>query len=89
MTNPIYEANGCPECHNSGFHGRIALMEMCLASNKLQDLIAKGAPQSELRTVAVQSGVLTLYQEGLMQVVQGNTTLKEVSPLSYTSQMSE
>jgi type II secretory ATPase GspE/PulE/Tfp pilus assembly ATPase PilB-like protein len=89
LTNPIYESNGCSECFNSGFLGRIALMEMCLATHRLQDLIAKGAPQSEMRALVVQSGVLTLYQEGLMQVVQGSTTLKEVGPLSYTSEMSE
>lgn len=87
LTTPIYEGNGCPECNNSGFHGRIALMEMCLLNPKLQELVSRNSPQSEMRAVAAQSGVLTLYQEGLMEVVQGTTTLKEISPLSYTSQM--
>ena len=87
LVTPIYEANGCPECNNSGFHGRVALMEMSLISPKLQDLIAADAPQSEMRKVAVQGGLLTLYQEGLNEVMAGTTTLKEISPLSYTSHM--
>ena len=87
LTTPIYEGNGCPECNNSGFHGRVALMEMSLIPPKLQDLIAADAPQSEMRAIAVQHGLLTLYQEGLNEVMLGNTTLKEISPLSYTSQM--
>jgi type II secretory ATPase GspE/PulE/Tfp pilus assembly ATPase PilB-like protein len=89
FTNPIYEGNGCPECNNSGFHGRVALMEMCMVNPKIQDLIARDAPQSEMRAIAARSGVLTLYQEGLSEVMQGTTTLKEISPLSYTSQMDE
>ncbi len=87
ITNPIYEGNGCPECNGSGFHGRVALMEMCLVGDKLQDMIARNAPQSEMRAVAAQNGVLSLYQEGLNEVMEGTTTLKEISPLSYTSQM--
>ncbi len=89
LTTPIYEANGCPECHNSGFHGRVALMEMCLVNPKIQDLIARDRPQSELRQIAAQTGVLTLYQEGLNEVMAGTTTLKEISPLSYTSAMED
>ncbi len=89
LTNPIYEGNGCPECNNSGFHGRVALMEMCLVNPKIQDLVSRDRPQSEMRAVAAQSGVLTLYQEGLGEVMQGTTTLKEISPLSYTSQMDD
>jgi type II secretory ATPase GspE/PulE/Tfp pilus assembly ATPase PilB-like protein len=87
LTTPIYEGNGCPECNNSGFHGRVALMEMCLVTPKLQDLVSRNAPQSDMRAIAAQSGVRTLYQEGLNEVMLGNTTLKEIKPLSYTSSM--
>ncbi len=54
---------------------------------KLQDLISRDRPQSELRQIAAKSGVLTLYQEGLLEVIKGTTTLKEISPLSYTAEM--
>ncbi len=89
FTSPIYEGNGCPECNNSGFHGRVALMEMCMIGSKIQDLIARDAPQSDMRAIASQAGVLSLYQEGLSEVMQGTTTLKKISPLSYTSQMDD
>ena len=64
-------------------------MEMCLATPKLQDLIARDSPQGELRQIASQTGVLTLYQEGLNEVIQGTTTLKEISPLSYTAEIED
>ncbi|CAN5332587.1 hypothetical protein BH23VER1_BH23VER1_06400 [soil metagenome] len=82
---PIYEAVGCDECHGTGFTGRIALMEMCPVGPELGDLIARGAPMSEMRALATRDGVLTLYQEGLTQVMQGHTTFDEIKGLSYTA----
>jgi type II secretory ATPase GspE/PulE/Tfp pilus assembly ATPase PilB-like protein len=84
-TQFIYEKHGCPECHEAGYTGRMALMEMCPSDNALADLISRNAPQSEMRKLAFQKGVLTLYQEGLQQVLNGNTSLEEISCLSYTA----
>ena len=81
----IYEKSGCTECRETGYTGRMALMEMCPSDNSLADLIANNAPQSQMRKLAMQKGVLTLYQEGLRQVLAGNTSLEEISCLSYTS----
>ncbi|MCK9588510.1 MAG: GspE/PulE family protein, partial [Terrimicrobiaceae bacterium] len=81
----IYEKHGCPECHEAGYTGRMALMEMCPSDNALADMIARNAPQSEMRKLAFKKGVLTLYQEGLQQVLNGNTSLEEISCLSYTA----
>jgi hypothetical protein len=63
----------------------MALMEMCPLDDSLADLIARNAPQSEMRRIAFQKGMLTLYQEGLMQVLAGQTSLEEISCLSYTA----
>jgi type II secretory ATPase GspE/PulE/Tfp pilus assembly ATPase PilB-like protein len=84
-TQFIYEKHGCPECHEAGYSGRMALMEMCPSDNALSDMISRNAPQSEMRKLAFKKGVLTLYQEGLQQVLNGNTSLEEISCLSYTA----
>jgi type II secretory ATPase GspE/PulE/Tfp pilus assembly ATPase PilB-like protein len=81
----IFEKAGCSECRETGFTGRMALMEMCPSDNVLSDLIGRNAPQSEMRKHAFLKGVLTLYQEGLAQVLNGNTSLDEISCLSYTA----
>jgi len=85
LTEPIYEAVGCPECHGSGYSGRIALMEMCEINTEFADLIEAEAPQSQFREAAVRNGVLSLFQEGLLQVIAGSTTMKEIQCLSYTA----
>jgi len=81
----IHEQVGCPECNGCGYSGRIALMEMCPIDPRMADLVARNAPQSEMRELALSRGVRTLYQQGLSQVLAGNTSMEEIACLSYTS----
>lgn len=85
LTQPIYEKVGCQECHSTGYSGRVALMELCETSDELRDLIEQGAPQSAMRAAALKSGFRSLYQEGLVQVMAGNTTMDEIRCLAYTA----
>ncbi len=85
MTDAIYQKVGCDECNNTGYSGRIALMEMCLINNEMSGMIGEGAPVVALRKVAIQGGFKSLYQEGLVQVVAGSTTFDEINCLSYTA----
>ncbi|MFT5469351.1 MAG: type II secretory ATPase GspE/PulE/Tfp pilus assembly ATPase PilB-like protein [Verrucomicrobiales bacterium] len=82
IDSPIYEKAGCDECHQTGYNGRIALMEMCEITQELKDLISDEAPMRELRKIAHRNGLFSLYQEGLCHVVAGNTTVDEIKGLS-------
>lgn len=85
LTHPIYVAAGCEECHGTGYSGRVALMELCELNTELRDLIEEGAPMSAMRASALKNGFFSLYQEGLMQVIAGHTTMEEIKCLSYTA----
>jgi len=85
QTSSIYGAVGCPECNGCGYSGRMALMEMCPIDSQLSDLVSRNSPQAEMRRLALSRGVKTLYQQGLSQVLNGNTSLEEIACLSYTS----
>jgi type II secretory ATPase GspE/PulE/Tfp pilus assembly ATPase PilB-like protein len=85
MTQPLYMPTGCPECHGTGYSGRVALMEICEISTELRDLIEEAAPMSAMRAAAFKNGFFSLYQEGLMQVMAGHTSLDEIKCLSYTA----
>jgi hypothetical protein len=63
----------------------LALMEMCPITPELQSLVAVGAPMIEMRQAALRDGFMSLYQEGLMHVLAGNTTFEEIACLSYTA----
>jgi general secretion pathway protein E len=60
-------------------------MEMTEINTELSDLIERQATQTELRTAARRTGFQTLYQEGIIHVLAGNTTLDEIQKVSYTA----
>ena len=80
----LYEAVGCPDCRETGYRGRIALMELCPINREIADLIAINAPQGQMRKIASAEGLRTLYQEGLVAVAAGDTSLDEINCLAYT-----
>ncbi|MFT4549508.1 MAG: type II secretory ATPase GspE/PulE/Tfp pilus assembly ATPase PilB-like protein [Verrucomicrobiales bacterium] len=88
MTEPIYEKAGCDECNMSGYTGRVALMEMTLFDAEMSEMISEGASMTVMRKGAAARGVLSLYQEGMIQVVAGTTTMEEIQSLSHFGAMS-
>lgn len=84
-STPIFIATGCAECSGTGYSGRVALMEMTEMNPEISDLIERQSTQIELRAAARKTGFQTLYQEGLIHVLAGNTTLDEIQQVSYTA----
>ena len=74
----LYEAQGCEQCHFSGFGGRTGVFEVMPITPAVRELIVRGAPSRDLRRCAVEQGMLTLRQAALLKVAQGKTTLEEV-----------
>ncbi|MGN0992410.1 MAG: GspE/PulE family protein, partial [Bacilli bacterium] len=73
----IYEAGRCENCHN-GYTGRIALQEVLMINDEIRDAINKNIDREELRHLIYKKGVKTLFQDGLIKVIEGITDLKEV-----------
>lgn len=75
----IYRAVGCAHCHHKGYRGRIALMELLFIDSDLDELIARHATMREIRDAAVSKGFKTLAEDGVRRVLEGSTSLAEVS----------
>ena len=69
---------GCKECHNYGFYGRTGIFGLLEVDDRLREMIARGAPTAELRAAAVESGMVTMLQDGLEKAKQGVTTIEEL-----------
>ena len=69
---------GCTECMQTGFQGRTALTEMLVVDEVLRDAILQKLPTRALQQVAIQQGMLTLWQTGLRRVVAGTAPLEEI-----------
>lgn len=74
----FYRGKGCSRCENSGYKGRIGIMEFLLLTPRIKELIADRSLDEEIRKEAIKSGMLTLRQDGLKKAKQGITTLEEV-----------
>ena len=74
----ILIATGCRECRNSGYRGRMAIIEICAVTPEIQELIAERAPASVLRAKAREQGMVPMREYGWQKVIAGETTLEEV-----------
>jgi type IV pilus assembly protein PilB len=69
---------GCANCARTGYRGRIGIHELMIVSPKIRELIFDNKGPQDLRKVAVEQGMKTLYVDGIKKVIEGTTTLEEV-----------
>jgi type II secretory ATPase GspE/PulE/Tfp pilus assembly ATPase PilB-like protein len=78
-TSHIYRAAGCGKCNNKGYKGRSAVMELLVMDSDMDELVARRATARELRTAALARNFQSLAEEGIARVLDGITSLAEVS----------
>ena len=74
----FYHGEGCEGCDGSGYKGRQGLYEVMPMSHTLRAMIMQGESADAMKVRAVEEGMLTLRQDGLLKVGRGVTTLEEV-----------
>jgi type IV pilus assembly protein PilB len=81
----LYRGKGCKNCGGTGFAGRTGIFEILNINNKIKDLIAQDAPEQEITKAAVESGMISMYMDGLKKVLSGLTTIEELNRVVYFS----
>ncbi len=74
----LYKARGCKRCADSGYHGRVAIVECLKITPAIKDLLFRRAQESEIEKTARGEGMLTLRENGIENVLDGATSLEEV-----------
>jgi len=74
----LYRPQGCEECGQSGYKGRIGLHEFMAADETVKRLIQERAPVTALFRAANAAGMRTLKQDGIEKVLQGHTDIHQV-----------
>lgn len=77
----LYRAaeSGCERCDFQGYRHRVALMELLRMDAELDDLIARRATLCEVRQLALLKGYRPLAESAIACVLDGTTSLAEVS----------
>ncbi len=75
----LYRAVGCPACDHQGYRGRLAILELLKMDPELDELITTRRPVRELLEKALEKGFRPLAEDGMQRVLEGLTTLDELS----------
>src|ERR1700677_1428955 len=78
----FYYGRGCAGCNDTGYKGRRGIFELLVASEPIRLLINERAPTVVVRQKAVELGMVTLREDGLRGIFDGDTTIEEV--VKYT-----
>ncbi len=78
----FYTGAGCEKCGGSGYKGRKGIYELLNVTDPIRELIVEKAPTLALKQKAIELGMMTLREDGLRNIYDGETTIEEV--LKYT-----
>ncbi len=78
----FYYGRGCSNCNDTGYKGRRGIFELLVISEPIRALINERAPSVVMRQKAVELGMITLREDGLRGIFDGDTTIEEV--VKYT-----
>ncbi|MDH5484754.1 MAG: secretion system protein E, partial [Gammaproteobacteria bacterium] len=75
----VYHNEGCSECDNTGYKGRIAIIEVLRFDDEIDEMIAARETIGKIKKVLKRKGFETMADDAIRRVVEGITTLDEVS----------
>lgn len=68
----------CEKCDGIGYYGRVAMLEIIVASEAIRKVIASGGGADQIKAAARADGCLTFHKDGLRLVAEGKTSLEEL-----------
>ncbi len=74
----LYRGKGCPACHETGYEGRSGIFEVLVLNDDIRRAITERRDASVIEDLAVTAGMITMFEDGLMKVQEGLTTIDEI-----------
>ncbi len=75
---PYANPGGCRFCNFTGYKGRIGIFEAFFIDNEMEELIQQSPSIPALRRKAIEKGMVLMYHDGLIRVMNKISTLEEV-----------
>jgi type IV pilus assembly protein PilB len=75
----FYRKRGCPRCNQTGYKGRIGIYQLLAMTEDLASLAAKHASREDIERAALDSGMRTMWDDGLAKVAAGLTSIEELA----------
>jgi type II secretory ATPase GspE/PulE/Tfp pilus assembly ATPase PilB-like protein len=77
-TEKMWVSVGCPKCNKTGYSGRIGIYEAILSDQNIEKVLNENPSEREIKKVAEGQGILDLKQDGIIKVLNGETSLDEL-----------
>ena len=74
----LFRGRGCDNCYNTGYTGRTAIYEILPITEEVRGQIVKRESASVIKRSALECGLVTLRQDGVKKVREGQTTMAEI-----------
>ncbi len=79
---PFYKGKGCNRCHGTGYTGRVSVTEALVNSHAIQQAIIKNMSSEDFEAIALQEGMIPIFDDAMQKALLGVTTLEEVLRIS-------
>jgi type II secretory ATPase GspE/PulE/Tfp pilus assembly ATPase PilB-like protein len=74
----FYKGEGCNICADTGYLGRVAMLEVLIVTEDVRRMLISGATADQIRIQAIKDGMVPLMHDGMLKVKDGITTVSEV-----------
>jgi type IV pilus assembly protein PilB len=74
----LYKGNGCAQCNNTGYKGRLGIFEVLVISEEMRNIIIQKDSAQAIENLAIKQGMMRMMHDGFVKVLQGITTIEEV-----------
>ncbi|MEK7584031.1 MAG: type II/IV secretion system protein [Patescibacteria group bacterium] len=78
----FYKGKGCARCHHTGYQGRYGVMEVLANSHGIQQATIKRLSSEDIEAIAIQEGMVPMFDDAMEKALLGLTTLEEVLRIS-------
>jgi type IV pilus assembly protein PilB len=75
----FYRKRGCPRCNQTGYRGRVGIYQLLEMTEDLASLASRHASREEIERAALDTGMKTLWDDGLAKVAAGLTSIEELA----------
>jgi type II secretory ATPase GspE/PulE/Tfp pilus assembly ATPase PilB-like protein len=75
----FWKGAGCKVCHDTGYKGRMGIYEIFAMTPKIEQIILSGkVSEYQMQEIAIEQGMITMAQDGLLKALDGITSVEEV-----------
>lgn len=80
----LARGKGCPKCNNTGYKGRVGVYEIVPVDSEIEKLITKSPSHAEILEVLKTKNFVSMYDDGMIKVVDKMTTIEELEDIVGT-----